>query len=290
VDRNKVMALDDTTWVIEAENVDLRRVMVAIACQGFRIGAWWPRVLGDIVNPTDGLVPPPYKLEEIAAMIRWMHAPVLSGGYVSSLGTFARAHAAEVMAAWLLDDGLPQGFRHRSTGEEWLTALRHLLTGWHPTPIDARLIVETLSRDTLDDALLACVPRLVRLDPVLMGHVVRGWLEDVVPGDPGQMPVAEQLKRVKRLVAGLNVDANEAAVSSRQRELLGQAARVMQVDLRFCDGTAQRAVRLLYDTSLKDVDLANLDTSLAVAPFRDYLGMRIVDALTEMAKGRMVCR
>jgi len=274
----------DRTWQIEYDGQPLSTLMVGIAYDGYRIGASWPQALKDITIDT-GKRQPSEALETIAALIRWMHVPILSRGYLDAVRSFAREHPAETMVAWLLGEGLPGDLRFRATNEAWIAATRQVFAGWQPTTDVARDIVETLSRDAVngwDEPLAAALPWLLRWNPLLMGHIVHKWL--MSPPSGRQQPIVAQIRALQRQVAGLRPSDPDDLLQQRQQERLQYAAQAMQVDDRFLtSGIVAKALASLRGQELSSVDAANVAVSLAVASFRDYLGLRVLDTMTSLA-------
>jgi len=183
------------------------------------------------------------------------------------------------MAAWLLDDGLPDGLHFDVTGEEWLSTLRCVFEGWRPTSDHALAIIETLSRDTsdLDRPLLATIPRLMRIDPLLMGRVVRTWLDDTLVGEADKIEAVKTINVLRRRVTDLSDTAPESSLLQAQKNSLNKASEETKVDANFLErGIVERALHTLKGATLKAIDAANLNAALASAPFRNYLGVRVL--------------
>jgi hypothetical protein len=118
---------------------------------------------------------------------------------------------------------------------------------------------------------------LMRVDPLLMGRVVRSWFRDVDSSARGQSAAAAQIQALQRQLVHLPANASEKDLRIRQEEILDQAATVMQVDSGFLEsGIVRRAVETLTGGSLSSLDTTNLDVALAVAPLREYLALRVL--------------
>jgi len=235
-----------------------------------------------MLDLSQGRFPSSDSLETTAALIRWMHLPILSHGYITAIRAFVQQYPSETMAAWLLDDSLPDGLHFDVTGEEWLSTLRRVFEGWRPTSDHALAIIETLSRDTpdLDRPLLAAIPRLMRIDPLLMGRVVRAWLDDTLVGEADKIEAVKTINVLRRRVTDLSDTAPESRLLQAQKDSLNRASEDRHVDPNFIErGIVEPALHTLKGAPLKAIDAANLNAALASAPFRNYLGVRVLSEI-----------
>lgn len=270
---------ENDIWRINGDIRNPTRLIAGIAYEGDRLGAWWPEHIESVLNLSQGHVPSSDSLETTAALIRWMYLPILSHGYITAIRAFVQQYPAETMAAWLLDHGLPDGLHFDVTGEEWLSTLRCVFEGWRPTSDHALAIIETLSRDTsdLDRPLLATIPRLMRIDPLLMGRVVRTWLDDTLVGEADKIEAVKTINVLRRRVTDLSDTAPESSLLQAQKNSLNKASEETKVDANFLErGIVERALHTLKGATLKAIDAANLNAALASAPFRNYLGVRVL--------------
>jgi hypothetical protein len=280
VSSERITAMDPTLWQVEGEVADREGLVVAVAFAGVRLGAGWPADLEPLLNAPEGTVSRP---GTTAALLRWMHLPVLSPAWLPTCSAWARRHGAEVLAAWLLDEGLPEGLYHSSTGEEWVAVVRQVFANWQPDSEQTRSIVEALAGDDLSHPLVSAARCLLRVDPLLLGRIVYTWLLSVGPFHSDRSASKVQIQHLRRQVAGLPEETSDADLRLRQEEILGEAAAAMGVDDRFLEaGIVQRAIGLFNEQTLSPVDAANLAVALGVAPFREYLGLRVLDEISHL--------
>jgi hypothetical protein len=278
-----ITAQDPTLWQVESERVSQDGLAVAVAFAGARLGAAWPADLEPFLTAPECAGGDP---RLTAALLRWMHLPVLSPAWLPVCSAWARRHAPEVLAAWLLDDGLPDGLCHSGMGEEWIAVVRQVLADWQPDPEQSQAVVGRLAGDDRAEPLAPAARCLLRVDPLLLGRVVQTWLHHMEPFGSERAARQGQIQRLRRQMAGLTDTATETDLRLRQEEVLGHAAAAMGVDDRFLEaGIVQRALGLLTperSAALSPVDATNLAVALGVAPFREYLGLRVLDVMTHL--------
>lgn len=269
-----ITVLEQTCWQVNYRPSNPSRLIVAVAYAGVRLGAWWPARLDEVLDPP---VAGPSSPTTTAALIRWMHLPILSPSFLHTISAFARHHPAETLAAWLLDKGLSEALSFAAIGEEWMAAIRQVFADWFPEPEQTHAIVKTLSVDSAAQPLWTAARWLMRVDPLLMGRVVRSWFKDIDSSSREQSLAAAQIQALQHQLARLSENASDKDLRNRQEEILDQAATVMQVDSGFLEsGIVRRAVETLTGGSLSLLDSTNLGVALAVAPLREYLGLRIL--------------
>ena len=92
---------------------------VAVSYAGVLIGSSWPdRVVNINVDDEDSAL-------TTAAMLRWLHAPIVAPGWLEASRSFAHRYPAQVLAAWLGEEGLHDGLFHGvGSNEQWGAAVR----------------------------------------------------------------------------------------------------------------------------------------------------------------------
>ena len=149
-----------TEWTVAHDNETLADAFVALAYDGACIGAHWP----DAASLDDELA----IALQTAAMLRWLHAPILSPDWLTHIRAFAYRHPEQALAAWLHDDGIPDGLQHDVSGDAWLSAARQVFAKWIPQPEQSMAIFTALNNDPKQTPIEA----LERLNPVIMGKIV----------------------------------------------------------------------------------------------------------------------
>ena len=86
-------------WHLPGAEYPREHCCVAVSYAGALIGAWWPdRVAHINVNNADSAL-------TTAAMLRWVHAPIVSSRWLEASRSFAQRYPAQVLAAWLREQG-----------------------------------------------------------------------------------------------------------------------------------------------------------------------------------------
>lgn len=242
---------------------------VAISYDGARIGACWPaapyRILG-----IDGA-----SAHETAAMLRWMHAPIVSRAWFGTVRGFAARYPGHVLKAWLDEEELPYGLRHGTIGEQWRSAIRQTFSEWTPDIRSAVSVLRVLGEGsgiTNDHMVYQALWKLLRLNPVLMGRVLRTLNRE---------PNMSRIVQVMRLqIAELPPGSTSRAIADREEELLRQVSTQMGSDPGFLDrGIVHKVLNAVDYSNLSTVDRNNAEVALNVAPFREYLGLKVLSAL-----------
>ncbi len=159
---------DFSIWDISVDQFSEAQTFVAIAYEGARIGAWFPNSFGYPINGSQPSL-------DIAAMLRWMRAPILSRNWIDSVRQFAHAYPAETLRAWLFEDGLPDAFQQDSGGEAWLSAVRDVFDEWRtPSEQTALNVIRILGQDAErnDRAIFLAALKALRFDAELMRRVM----------------------------------------------------------------------------------------------------------------------
>ena len=260
-------------WEVSHSHQFLDDVFVAVAYEGAKIGAWWPqwpvRCLADVAEPA---------ARETAAMLKWLHAPIVSQSWIGEVQDFAQRCPSHVLSAWLLDadDGLPDALRLGHVTDHWGAAVRQIFAGWNPSAQSAYDIVSALGLgiDSSHDRICEALQTLSRLTPLLMGRVLQA-LEI-----SGQQKHAV-IQRMRVIIGELPETSSPSDIRQREEELLVQVAETMHVDRTFVErGIVERALDGLDYEDLGPVDANNIQVALGIRPFRTYLGLRVLSTLT----------
>ena len=240
--------------------------LVAISYDGVRLGGNWPAVPFEIAAVDDG------GALQTAAMLRWLHAPIVSRAWIEPIRKFAHRHPAAALRAWLGDDGLPDTLSHADMSDHWMSAVRQIFSEWTPSASEAVSILNELGQEAGQGNSYAALWKLSRLTPILMGKVVRALIK---------FPqVRGGIHTMRLQMAELPPEAIDADIGTREGELLNQVADLMGMNATFLErGIAHRALDSLDGSTLSVADRRNLETALNVPPFREYLSLRILSRL-----------
>lgn len=268
----EIAVMRDQVWEIGACGQPPGALLLGIAYEGARIGSWWPADLG-----TCWKAPTPHDLDPAcaAALVRWLHLPLLDVAYLKAFQAFARAYPAPTLQAWVLDKGLPNGLLLEPAGEEWHEVVRSVFWGWYPSPVEARTVIDALTASTPDERLRALAEAL-RFDPLLLERLVKAWPADMPPSSE-QPALQDAVRAVRCELAGLAADASDGELAQREKELVEEVASVMQVDPYFI---VRGIVERVCSGRLNAIDEHNLRVALGMMPFRQYLTLRLLSRLS----------
>lgn len=292
----------DNRWYLPSTEVSSGYCCVAVAYEGAILGSWWPEEIAQI-NVTD-------KQSALAAanMLKWMRAPIVSSRWLGAVRAFAHQYPAQVLVAWLSDEGLPQGLTYGSVAEEqWGSAVREIFAGWDPDPESANDVIRALGGVASDERDSDALQLLLREAPLLMGRVTKAWLSSSgahgsnatvnktnvignvrfriadVPDEIKSPYLMEQWENgelsCEPMAEPLSNREKTAREEERRQDLLSQAAEEMGVDTGYVNSVIQRVMVPLDYEDLEYTDQRNVETALNTRPFRELLGLRILASL-----------
>ena len=279
---------------------------VGVCYQGASVGAWWPNEIYEI-NVDDDT-----SAAATAAMLRWVHAPIVAPSWLEMVRSFAHQNPVQTLAAWFMEEGLPDGLAHTaSTSEQWGTAVREIFAGWEPSADIASEALHKLGDGESDDERVCkSVELLLREAPLLTGRLIRMWL--VPTGVPDQRQISRAKRNLLEHLRFIIADVPEESISkweweqwekgelchepqptplslkekqdfadNQQRNLLDAAAGEMRVDSRFIDSIIGKVLDPLDYSSLDYRERNNAETALNNRPFRELLGLRILASMNQ---------
>ena len=238
---------------------------IAISYDGARIGAYW------MSSPYLGMVIKQPDASETAAMLRWMRAPILSQSWSDEVRGLAYLHPAHTLKAWLDESGLPAGIYHGPEGEQWKSAIRQIFSAWNPDRRTALSVLRELGQEDEGQNVLYAFQKLFRLDPLLMGRVTYPWR--------GHPQIVDVIRTMRSLVAELPREATYFDFEQQEKELLDQVSEQMGIDDNFIANIVRKVLPNLDYSDLSTVDRNNAQVALNIAPFREYLGLRVLSSL-----------
>ena len=261
-------------WDVSIPGVSFEDRFVALAYGGARIGSWWP------VSPDWSTISGDSAMET-AALLKWMHAPIVSLDWLDGIQSFAQQYPAQALTSWLLDEGLPGTLSHMATEEQWRAAVRQVFAGWNPDSESAWEVISSLGQTSAEDPVSEALQVLLYEDPLLMGRVAKVWIRSPnLPFPGGSRDKRDLINRMRFLVAGL--PANSNSLQQREKEMLDQVSTLMNVHENFVtQGIVQRVLASLDYNALETRDSYNAETALSTAPFREYLGLQVLTSLLQ---------
>ena len=165
------LSVSASTWALR--NAATAETIIAVAYNGTRIGAWWPQLL-----PQPG-ADSPLPVARLAALLRWMHLPLLDTTFRSTLTAWIQRSPVAFLAGWLLEQDLPGNLNATPVSEEWLSVVRQYFLDWQPTEREAKEFIALFASATPLPPEIPATQALLRVDPVLMARL----LMQVLPTD-----------------------------------------------------------------------------------------------------------
>jgi hypothetical protein len=164
-----------------------------------------------------------------------------------------------------------------------MAQIRELLLGWTPDQEQAEAIVRSMT-DGNEDPLGDVVLKLFSDLPLLTGHLMRFWLR--THGTPRGCSLSFYMNMIRCHFA--NVVGKRGAAMTTD-DLLLRAAETMRAgpqarpdDYFVRQAIGDPAIATITGGELTREQTGNLSNALQLAPFREYLAMRILE---EIEKG-----
>lgn len=254
---------DWSVWRIVSDDLDEEEFQaVAIAYEGRRVGAFFfsaPQRLADDLapgGPGDGAI-------RAAALLRWLHAPVLGSPWRDACQRLVDSAPCDVLAAWLTDAGLPLGFQHEDLSDAWLSALRAFY-------LRANFNLTRAAFGELWTRLGAYDPRASRLSPMDI-------LDELTPD-----LFLVGLKWTIQEALGTKDDIGSflfpEGLASAEGAALVEAAELLQVDENFVKrGIGDQVMAWLTKREeLDEPHWRNLEICYSLSPVRRYIAARVL--------------
>lgn len=279
---DKISVEDKTLWVINLDPEISKPIAIAIAYNGRHLGSWWSNsphwtYLISVCGQND------HKL--VAALIRWFHLPILNSRELPTICTLAMLHPKSTLIAWIQDVGLPAFLSPTEINDSWLAAMRVVFRKYFAKKNDGNKIVSALSNFDEENitnpikALEKSISLLMRVDPLLMGKIVVGWLNDFYLLKFGNIAAKNMLQDICYNIAEVE-DNSEKALQKKQKALLAEIAETMQLDQNFVQlGLINRAIESFNGKAIKPFDEGNIALAISVEPFRRLLVLEILKTI-----------
>ena len=245
---------------------------VGISYRGHRVGATWP---GDPV----GLLPrhdaPAAEQRAAAALLRWLHLPLLAPGYAKRMRSFVERSPATILLAWLRDEGLPEGLVHERPDGAWYAVVRGLFWGWKPGVEELRALVTAYGGEG-EAPLIPLALALASVDPLLLVRVCR-----LYPHLPGVS--RRDIRALILAIQGRLLDLGEGGIDAEMwRRLHERVADSVGVHVDFLEqGLIQRALAAPATPGqpgdTMEGDGRNLRMAMDHDMFRRYLAARVLE-------------
>ncbi len=268
------------TWILELPDDAARPIVIAIAYNGIRLGAWWDSDWFTMLQQQT------QDIKTKATMLRWFQLPVLNDSNRSLVREFIENNGSKVLPIWLSDAPVQDHLQWPIVDEQWLSAVRILFSRWRPDEWDAPSLVRQLGGmdEDLVEPLLRTAWRLLRVDPLLMGKVLGRFVSEVYFPQFG----TDATRKLFKMLLSMLTEATENNNLSQQKsELIRVTSETMGVDLNFIRrGLLEPALSIFNHRRIPSIQENNLALALSIEPFRRLLGMSILESIEQSLLSR----
>ena len=276
-DHTLVQIRQTSSWVLELPDNAARPLVIAIAYDGVRIGAWWENDWSHMLQQQNM-----QDVKAIATMLRWFQLPILSDHSLNQMQQFVQHSGSVILSIWLSDSPPQFNLRWASADDQWLSVVRAVFKRWRPGDMASRRLVMQLggTDEKLEEPLLRTAWRLLRVDPLLMGKVLKPFVSNVYLPQFG-LSATRDLFRM--LLSTMAESANEYDMQQRKADLLKATSDTMgYVDLNFIRrGLIEPALQAFKGNTITLLEENNIALALSIEPFRRLLGMSILEYIAK---------
>ncbi len=272
-----VFEVDNASWYLQLPSSLSHPLIAAVAYGGVRLGTWWLSTWCDVLHRNNAQHP-----REVAALLRWFQLPILSDRWFSHIRQFSRDYGGSILPVWLSDDSSLMGLHWSVADDHWLSAVRIVFKSWRPNDMDARKVVSQLggTSEVPEELLMRTAWRLLRVDPFLMGKVVRLFIRNVcLP----RLGLTSTRKFMHTLIAAFaeSLNDNDDDLLQKKALLLEKVSDTMgYIDTNFIKrGLIEPALRSFRGGSLNMLEENNIELALNIEPFRRLLGIQILEVI-----------
>lgn len=247
-------------------------IAIAIAYNGMWLGTWysedWSRIL---TTNTIGA-------DVTAALLRWLHLPLLSRNIFKDVVQFTEEHPLVALSVWLSENCSLSDLQFTSSDEGWLSTVRKVFSDWDPGHNTMELI-ERLSNSSLSSHPLEVIEQMVwkvsRVNPILMARILRAWINHYcIP----QWSKQDAGRLIKHLEYNLAEVSETATWEQRKQQLRQELSHTMAVDIQFIQkALLERAIQSINGQPISALDQENLAVAMQVEPFRRLLSIHLLE-------------
>jgi hypothetical protein len=286
VSGNEVSILDERSWQCDIPLAASEPIVIAISYQGIRRGAWWRK---DWCEQT--LILAERDPAQWASLIRYFKLPLCAPEHLPRVQARLHAFPGETLAAWLGNEGLPDGLCQQ-VDLGWNPTLRTLTSGWSPTLTAAKKLVTLLGKQGTDfeEQLLLTADRLTAICPFIAAHTLRVYRDEMLLPQRGQIETKRILLNLCCRFLELPPEAKNADIQNQTKALIATTAEMLglgivdQVNTAFVSsrqgGLLQKAIEIFEQKPVDEVHRDNLDIAFAtVEPLRRLVAATLIQRL-----------
>ncbi|GAB6179011.1 hypothetical protein JCM14036_03300 [Desulfotomaculum defluvii] len=260
-------------YVVSAETA------IVVSYRGFRVGAWWGERFFQALLMSPKITSP----ATTAALLRWGKFPILSSQAHRFVVRLLKTYPMDVIAGWILDEGLPEGLRHGNSGEPEKAALRFYILDYRlgnklNELMTNRYFKNTTEQHTAEDLvryLSWCRAKINDISPLLYADLVRRNVRSVKT----ELGVIAASNLVQRLEMDILQLKNPSKINDERENLGLLAAREANVDYFFIkNGIVRRALDWIYQRPLGNWSRPNTLAACSFPFLRKYLCLSLINA------------
>lgn len=272
---------DAPAWVLELPDSAARPLVIALAYDGVRLGAWWEDNWRDILQCQQA-----QDIQTVATMLRWFQLPILSDHNLPQVQQLVQQAGSRILPLWLSDTSDHPHLRWADEDDRWLSVVRLVFKNWWPSKGAAQRLVISLGEENekLVESLTRAAWRLLRVDPLLMGRMLQKFVSEVYLPQFGAKTTQSLFRSLVSTLAG---SANDFEVQQQKKALRETTSDTMGVDVNFIRrGLLEPALRMFQRENTTALEENNIALALSVEPFRRLLGIRILEHLAQSIAAR----
>lgn len=281
---------DNAMWWLASVPPELTfPLALAISYEGKCLGSWWRDDWSEILHSLSG-----QDAATIAQMIRWLHLPLLETHALPAVQRFASMHPDTVLTSWMSDlpisispphaanQSVSLSWRVEDSDDSWLSVIRQVFRQWNAQAHTVQHLIATLSENNQNppEALLLAAGQLLQVSPLLMGYVLKQWIEETGLPQWGKQLSRTLLENLQYTFAGAS--ESEEFKQNERRLLEESVAKKENIDSAFVEKSLiWSAIQLFQGRTIQDRERRNLATALYKEPFRRLLSIHLLRFIQE---------
>ena len=273
-----------SSWVLELPDAAARPLVIAIAYDGVRLGAWWESEWSTLLQHEQA-----QDIQTVATMLRWFQLPILSDRDLPQLRQLVQRVGSRILPLWLSETPPRLDLRWSGEDDRWLAAVRIVFKQWQPGGMASRRLIAQLGgtdeNASSEELLTRTAWRLLRVDPLLMGKVLQRFTNEAYLPQSG-MKATQKL--FLKLVSTLVEATTEYEMQQQKKALLETVSDTMgAIDTNFIRrGLLDPALRMFQRKATNSIEENNIALALCIEPFRRLLGISILEFIAQSLSTR----
>jgi hypothetical protein len=253
---------ESTIWRCTLPHENKNYLAIGIEFEGWRTGSWWASDWSANIKSTAQSDP-----AGTAAMIRWLHLPVLSKMYFEDIKAIAHKYPADFLIAWLGNGSSKYDLQPGDIDEGWLNVIRVIFREWQS---DAESVIQIFNGLSGSRCLSQASWKLLKVDPRLLFKVLKSWVDQ-------ESNLAEAKKIVSQIRLQIAESKDEVEFNTRQTTQLAESAKEWNVDTNFIKvGVIDRAIQSAQGGQVSRRDEMNIALAISSETLRRLLAVSLI--------------